>query len=156
MVLRTCALVALLTIGCAESPISPSPAPPPIQAPVSTDLAGTWLGRMTFTFDGKTGQWLDTRVTLTREGQTVGGDWVVTAPDGNDIRGTLSGALDGAGFAGTATWDSPAGFGTERCRGRASFQGNATTPPLRWQSEGFTLENCTTGPTAITWILNKP
>ena len=144
----------LLAGACGRSPTAPSD-PVPLATPITSTLSGTWIGRMTFSYRGRDNQYLDTVVALEQHGADVRGHWTVTAPDGNDVGGLMSGTVEAAQFSGIAQWDSPAEGVSVRCRGRATFTGT-TDVPLHWRAERFQFENCTDAPTNIGWILNRP
>lgn len=151
-------LAAAACGGGNSSSVTPSPVPSPSPAP-TLSLAGTWTGRMTFTYQGKPDQWLDTRVEFTQpNASTLTGTWRVTAPADNDVSGEIAGTLDGSGintqFHGAVTLRNPGQTPGVICTAHATFEGRVT-PTMRWTSPQFPFDpSCTDlGLTDLVWTL---
>ena len=116
---------------------------------------------MVFTYQGAPNKCFETRMALQQTDRTVTGDWIVTAPEGNNVRGDIAGTLTGVGvdttFAGTVTWKTEVGTGTGACTGRSSFSGPSAPPQLEWSAPGDVhFTNCSDpGIRDVTWRLSS-
>ena len=139
---------ALVLLGAAACGGSSSPSAP---APVNANVAGTWVGTMSFTqnnADGVASQFNQAvSLTLTQNGATVGGTW--TSTNGPPRSGTVGGSVTASAFSGSFTYNATANTGNP-CTGTVAVAGAVSGNSLMWTSPSV-VENCTNPPTQLTF-----
>jgi hypothetical protein len=164
-----CLVPALASIaacgGGDSSPFAPSNTPSSsagfaTSASLPT-ISGTWDGTHEMQFFGER-TFSNIRITIEQQGRTITkGEWALTSP-GWDIRGNLTGRIEGDGpgavFVGSTTIIGETVSGTGRCNGTAaiSSEANFNSSVMRLVGPNITFSDCRNGQVAgIVWIFHR-
>jgi hypothetical protein len=140
------ALVLLGTNACGgnSSPSAPT-------APVNVNVAGAWVGTMSYTqnnADGAAAQFNQAvSLSLTQSDTTVGGTW--TSTNGPARSGTVGGSVTVSAFSGSFTYNATSTNGNP-CTGTLAVSGAVSGNSLTWTSPSV-VENCGNAPTQLTF-----